>query len=73
MADPPWKGRVLTPGQIAQRLRSLNCTKLDERLPGAELWKAPTGQVFWISLDECDADYLEGIVEQIQKWADEKR
>ena len=71
MADKPWRGRILSPGQVAQRLEGLHCTKLEERLPNAQLWKTPIGKVFWISLDECDADYLETIVKQIEQWVEE--
>jgi hypothetical protein len=73
MADRPWRGRRLSPGQVEQRLESLRCTKLEERLPHAQLWRAPTGKAFWISLEECDAEYLEGIVDQIERWVDEDR
>jgi hypothetical protein len=73
MADRPWTGRLLTPGQVAQRPEGLHCSKFEERLPNAQLWRAPGGKVFWISLDECDAEYLEGIVDQIKRWVDEDR
>ena len=77
MADKPWKGRILTPGQIAQRLQSIGCTKsFDEDLPAlpdAQAWKTSTGKLFWISLDECDDEYFESIVEQIKEWLQERK
>ncbi len=73
MADPPWRGRKLTPGQVAQRLTSLGCTRVGERLPDAELWRTPNGHAFWISLEEVDAEFLEGMVEQIERWINKKK
>ena len=80
MADPPFDKGLLPKGQVIQRLESLRCFKIDqeslpeeERIPGSALWEAPTGERFWISYSDCDAEYLEGIVAQIEKWIEEAR
>lgn len=77
MADKPWKGRNLTPGQIAQRLQNLGCSRFYDKglpdLPNSQAWKAPTGEMFWVSLAECDDIQVEGIVAEIEKWAKKKR
>jgi len=67
MAEGPWRAK-LTRGQIEQRLIGLKCTKLNESLPDAQLWKPPHGPVFTISLEACDSEYLEGMVSQIEEW-----
>ena len=68
MADGPWEGRILTSGQIRQRLESCRCDFVKEHHPGAQMWRAPGGQHFSISLDACDAEYLEGIIVQLDRW-----
>jgi hypothetical protein len=75
MADKPWRNRKTTPGQVAQKLRSLGCIKTGELLSDSEKWKAPSGQSFWISLGEVDTEFFEKMVEQIETWinAQEKR
>lgn len=77
MADSPWRGRTLTPGQFAQRLRSLGCNVFIDgdlpNLPNTQAWKAPTGQLFFVSLEECDDKQIEGIAAQLQKWAEENK
>jgi len=73
MADEPWKGRLLTPGQISQRLRSLGCIKVSSRGPKVEYWKPPVGPIFSIRLDECDDIQIQGIVEQIERWVKENQ
>lgn len=70
MAEGPWSGRKLTPGQVQQRLRTIGCTFVEEHIPGAETWRAPTGRHFSISLELCDAEYLEGIVRSVQEWVE---
>jgi hypothetical protein len=70
MVDSPWNKQKLTRGQIEQRLRSLRCTFIKEHRPGSALWHAPTGDPFSISYDDCDADFLDIIVAQIEKWVD---
>ena len=68
MADKPWRNRKTAPGQVAQRLRSLGCTKTDERQPDSEKWKSPSGQSFWIALGEVDTEFFEKMVKQIEAW-----
>lgn len=71
MADTPWRGRLLTPGQIAQRLRSIGCVKVGNRGSRVEYWKPPKGPTFSIRLDDCDDVQMEGMVEKIQQWVEE--
>ena len=73
MADEPWNKITLSRGQVAQRLKDKGCHFIKDHTPTASMWKAPTGQVFSISYEKCNATYLEGIVEQLEKWADESR
>jgi len=71
MADKPWSKKKLKRGQIEQRLKSLHCSFIKEHLPGHALWKSPTGDSFSISYDDCDTEFLEGMVAQIAKWVEE--
>lgn len=64
MVDRPFQGRLLTPGQIRQALESRGCVKIKDKLPTSQAWRAPTGEKFWVPLDEIDAAYLEQIIEQ---------
>ena len=73
MADKPWKGKLLTPGQVAQRLISLGCTRVGKRGKKVEYWKPPSGPVFSIRLDDCDDLQIEGIAEQIERWVKESQ
>lgn len=74
MVDRPWKGRTLTKGQIEQKLESLGCIKLQEKLPDAQFWQAPNGISFWISIADCNKpDYLEGMISKIEQWAQENK
>jgi hypothetical protein len=36
------------------------------------LWQTPNGHAFWISLEEVDAEFLEGMIEQIERWINKK-
>lgn len=67
----PWSKGTLGKGQIIQRLESLHCTEVEKHVLGGAMWKAPTGQHFSISYEECDAKYLQGIVDQIEEWVRE--
>lgn len=71
MADAPWNNLKLTRGQVAQRLDALGCKEIGEISEDASMWEAPTGNVFTMSYADCDAEYLEGIVVQLQRWLDE--
>lgn len=73
MVDKPWSDKKLTKGQIEQRLESLRCTFIKEHFPGSALWKAPTGQYFSVSYDDCAADVLDKIVAQIERWVEEAK
>jgi len=73
MADKPWQGHQLTKGQVEQKLYSLSCKKIKDITNDASMWIAPTSNVFTISLADCDSGYLEGIVDKLQEWAEEKR
>jgi hypothetical protein len=74
MVDRPWKGRTLTKGQIEQKLESMSCVKLNERLPDSQLWRAPNGKVFWISITDCNkSEYLEKMIETIERWVREAK
>lgn len=73
MADKPWVGKVLSKGQIIQELERAGCREL-EALGGPldrALWVAPTGKVFHIAYNECDAEYLEAVVAKVRSWVDE--
>ena len=65
-----WRKKKLTRGQVEQRLESLRCTFIKEHSDGNALWHAPTGDPFSISYDDCDADFLDVIVAQIEKWVE---
>jgi hypothetical protein len=71
MVKLPWTSGKLRRGQIIQRLESLHCSKVTEHFPGSEMWRAPTGQHFSISYDDCDAKQLQAIVDRIEKWVEE--
>ena len=68
MTDEPWSGKVLSRGQVVQRLESLHCKKVKQLTPVSEMWRAPTGQYFSISYDDINAEILTNIVAQIEKW-----
>ncbi len=73
MADSPWAGRTLTKGQVIQRLKGLGCHEMERLSEATAMWQAPTGQYFSVSYAECDDKMIEGILNQLQKWADEKK
>ena len=71
MSDRPWSGKVLSRGQVVQRLESLHCKKVKQLTPASEMWRAPTGQHFSISYDEVNAEFFEELVAQIEHWVHE--
>lgn len=73
MADAPWQGRKLSVGQIVQLLESKGCTELRRPTPTLAQWVAPTGQPFTISYADIDAEFLENMVAQIERWVNERR
>lgn len=70
MADAPWNGITLSRGQVDQRLTSLGCIEVKSITDDASMWRAPTGDYFTISYASCDSEYLEGIIAQLEKWAE---
>lgn len=73
MADRPFQGRTLTPGQIRQVFESHGCVKIKDNLPTSQAWRAPTGQVFWVPLDEIDAAFIEEIIDLLEIWLKKSR
>jgi hypothetical protein len=72
MADKPWSGRVLTPGQIKQLLETKGCLFIKSLPRNAELWRAPSGRVFTISLSDCDDKHVEIMMQQIEEWVNDQ-
>lgn len=68
MVDKPWSEIKLSRGQIEQRLKSQRCMFIKEHSPGNALWRAPTGEHFSISYDDCAADVLDKMMAQIEEW-----
>ena len=64
MADGPWADRVLTEGQIAQALRHKGCTEIQKLADGRWSWRAPSGQIFYVTAGDVDAGYLERVIEK---------
>jgi hypothetical protein len=75
MADRPRKGRSLTPGQLQQLLKQKGCKQVttENTVPGTQIWIAPSGQRFTVSLEECDDIQMEAIITQIERWIDKQR
>lgn len=73
MADRHWSDIELSRGQIVQRLETAGCTEVEQHTQSSAMWKAPTGHYFSISYENCNAAYLEGIIEQLERWAEEQR
>lgn len=69
MPDAPWRDKTLSRGQVRQRLLALSCKEIKIVADDNAVWSAPTGHIFSISYANCDADFLEGIVAQLEKWA----
>ena len=68
MVDEPWRGRTLSRGQVEQRLRTFGCIEIEagERFA---LWEFPgNGRRFTVSYDECDAEFLDGVLSELQSW-----
>jgi len=68
MADDSWNNNKLSKGQVIQRLTALDCKEIKIFSEDAAKWIAPTGETFFISYEYCDANYLERLVAQLDKW-----
>ena len=69
MADAPWRGTILSRGQVVQLLTSKGCKEIKTISDDASMWVAPTGEPFTISYADCDSESIEGIIAQLEKWA----
>ena len=73
MVDRPWSNKRLSKGQIVQALERAGCYELEQPVAGVGTWKPPVGDVFTISYDDCDAAYLESVIDLVVRRVEQKQ
>ncbi len=58
---------------VAQRLKELSCTPVDETGMSGAQWATPWGEVFWVSKEPVEPEDLEQMLDWIKRRANERR